>query len=96
MEGHGFYSFRSQAANEDSWIQFFVEWYIDYVSIGELIDFVAFVDKLHGVKSCVGWEVVAPVVAIWIIGSNGEEITDRWMMRDLLAVDLSAVGVGAL
>lgn len=41
-------------------------------------------------------EGIVSVVSEGIIGSNHEEVTDWWVVGDLLAVDLCAVGVVAL
>lgn len=43
-----------------------------------------------------GGEVVVSVVTIASFRPNGQEITDRRMMRDLFAVDLRAIREGAL
>ena len=43
-----------------------------------------------------GTKVVASVISVLAFGANTEEITDWWVMTDLLAVDLGSIGIATL
>lgn len=50
-EGNGINSFTPQTADEHTTIYLLIKSSIDLVSIGELINFVSLVDKLHRVET---------------------------------------------
>ena len=87
----GLGGFRAKASHKDPRIDFFVKSAINSIPIGKFIDLVTFVNELHGVKPSVCSKIVASIIPVTSLRANCQEIADGRMMRNLLAVNLSAI-----
>ena len=96
MENDRFCGLRSEASHEDSRIDFLIESAVDSIATGKFIDLMALIDQLHGVEPCMGRKVIASIESVASLGSNCQKVADGWMVRDLFAIYLGAVGEGGL
>ncbi len=96
MKNDGIDRFGPQTAHEDPGVYLFVEGGVNFVPVGEFINFIPLIGESHGVEPGVRGEIVAAVVPVGRFWADSQEIADGGMVGDLLAIDLSAVGVGAL